>query len=325
MKKYTDELIKIFSQCKINELGKNTQYQKLCRKYGDQSSFNLARQQIEDIKARLEKEIDNKQLSTKQQVIEALRILNQFILDENKEKLDLCYSLIKKTYSQNWTSNQQEHFEKYSDALENHMYYFFSFTDRNYVDDDEENYINKQHKFLIRHILGSEYDHADKRKNLLATAINKLLMNDPNIVRKKGYFYHDKQGDSKVVETELKEACAKSFVFIQLIQNIMFHKKPNEEKSPCCLEYEYARDSKKLDTSKFLFAEGSYGNIIKVDNVPDSYREWYEDIKSRSLLEIEPIESYKRKDIQNQKEKIVNRLVKEIDTIKWKIIAKVPD
>ena len=321
MRKYTEELVEIFSRCDTDKLSENQEYCELCRKNVSQTSFNSERKKVQEIKELLERTV-GEQSSTKNQVIQALRSLNRIIESKNEEEIDICYNLIIKTYSKIWPQNQLAHFEKYSDALQNNYDYYFSFTDRNPTP-EYDNYINKQHRFLIKRLLGKkEFERANKKENLLARAIHYLLESSG---KKKGFFYPQKEGDKQKVEEKLRNACEHCFVFIQLIQNIMF---ADGNKTNYCY-FEYCHAHKCLAGRKgfiFLLAENSHDSLIKLHDVYLEYEQWYQEILQRDKIVLEPTENYnKPTHLSKLLDTIRKNLVEKIDKIKWEIIEDVPD
>ncbi len=317
MGKYTNKLVEIYAKYDIDKLSEKKEYYELCRENISQSLFNKERQRVEKIKRILEESV-GKQSSTKNQVIEALRSLNRM---NNEEEINLCYALIIKGYSKQWTQNQLVHFDKYFSAIKKNYDYFLSFTDRN-PNPEYDNLINNQHKFLIKTILGKKvFEKANKKENLLARAIHFLLESTGN---RKGFFYTQKPADNQEVKEKLINACEKCFVFIQLVQNIMFY--PGNTTNYCYFEYCHA--CKCLAGERdfiFLLAEKPQNSLIKLRDVYYEYDKWYRDILDRGKITIEPTENYDRTHITRQLNKIRKDLFNQIEEIKWKIIENVPD
>ena len=295
---------------------KNQDYIKLCHENNGRFGFDTEREKVEKIKLFLEKTV-GKQSSPRNQVIEALILLNRMKTEEEK---NICYALIIKGYSNQWKQSQLAHFNKYDDALRKNYDYFLSFTDRN-LTPGYDNYINVKYKYLIKSLLGQEFKKANQKDNLLALAIHYLLKSSGN---KKGFFYPQKQGDSQEVEEKLKSACENCFVFIQLIQNIMFTS--CNETNYCYFEYCHARQC--LAGKKgfiFLLAEKSHDSLKAIHHdVYFEYDEWYCDILRRDNIILEPTEKYNQKHISKLLDIIRKNLVDKIDKIKWSIIEDVP-
>ena len=327
MGRYTDQLIEIFAQCKIDELSNNEDYKKLLEQNENSRLLDAEIKRVKDIKQELEENVEN-QSSKKNQVIEALKCLNQWIVGKNEKEISICCKLIRKGYSMKWTESQRDHFQKYADALQNYWLYFFSFTGRN-RDPEHDNDINKQHKFLIKNILGQDYyKKADKKnQNLLAEAINHCLKTSGNNVGKGGFYYLDHPGDNRDIEEKLKEECERCFVFIQLIQNIMFLQEEPGKNNYCHLEYKCACNRKTTKDFKFLLAEESLKHLIEKHNVYPPYKTWHREIstKKKEFIHLEHTANYNRRHIEDQKNKINKKLVEELDRIKWEIIEDVPD
>jgi hypothetical protein len=321
MGKYTDQLIEIYARCDTDKVSEDPAYRQLCSENAGQALFNSEREKVEKIKQMLEKSVA-KQSSFKNQVIEALISLNRTIIKpKNEEEIDICYTLIIRGYSKDWNQNQLDHFNKYYAALQHNYDYFLSFTDRN-PDPECYNEINIRHQFLIKRILGSDnFKKANKKENLLARAIHSLLLRDGN---KRGFFYPQKEGDNQKVEEKLRRACEHCFVFIQIIQNIMF---ACDNKTNYCY-FEYCHAHKCLAGKKgpiFLLAEKSHDSLIKRRDVHPDYDEWYQETLDRDKIILETTENYNPTHISKLLDTIRKNLVEKIDKIKWEIIEDVPD
>ena len=249
---FTEQLIEIYAKCKVDVIGHNDEFIRLRDENQDHPTFRSVNRTVQDIKRRLEKLVGI-QTSKKNQVIEALMLLNR-IIGGDEEKAEICYNLILRTYARAWDHSELDHFKKYYYALNNFYDYFLSFTNRN-PSPGNDNIINRKYKHFITDVLGkTRYKEADKRKeNLLAETINYLLKNADQPL--KGFFYPQKEGDSRNVKNKLSQACRESFVFIQIVQNIMFVK--INDTNYCHFEYQ---DAKKTDppskSIRFLLARG---------------------------------------------------------------------
>jgi len=319
MKFFSDELIEIYSRSNTDEVSDNEDYRELCDENVNNSIFHAERNLVESIKKHLEESIGI-QTSTKNQVIEALKRLNKKIKSKEKERINICYELIIKTYSENWTKKELKHFNNYYEALKNYNDYFLSFTNRKPAK-NHENIINYRYKFLIKNILGNEqFNKADKNdENLLAVSINYLLENE----QLKGFFYPKKVGDNQIVEEKLKRGCKQSFVFIQIVQNIMFIH--YNDTNYCHFEYEHAKSNASIKKyMKFVLAENSHDNMIKKDDISDEYDEWYDDVAGRDKIILEHTETYNQGHILKQRSKIRENLLDEINKLKWELIENVP-
>ncbi|MDJ0899387.1 MAG: hypothetical protein QNJ55_11305 [Xenococcus sp. MO_188.B8] len=318
MEYYTNKLIEIFAECDIDNLEENQDYIKLCHENNRKVWFDALRARIEKIKKRLEITV-GKQSSLKNQVIEALTLLNRMKTEEEK---NICYELIIKEFSNQWQQSQLDHFKKYYNALQNNYDYFLSFTDRNPTRQYGSYYLNPNYEYLTRRLLGKKFIKDHEKVNLLARAIHYLLESRGNI---KGFFYPQKEEDNQEVKAKLISACEHCFVFVQIIQNIMFADS-KDSKNPNYCHFEYCHACKCLESKKrfiFLLAEKSH------DSLKDFYRnvhpdcdEWYQDILSRDKIILQHAE---KKDVMKMIKTIRKNLVEKIDKIKWEIIEDVPD
>jgi len=137
-------------------------------------------------------------------------------------------------------------------------------------------------------------------------------------------YYPDKEGDSQVVLTKLREGCAQSFVFIQVIQNIMFVSA--NDVNYCCFEYEEAK--RNLPATKcmiFILSENSHDNLIQKREVALQYDDWYDEVFRSDKLVLEFTEDFRSQNhILRQKEKINKNLLEKVNEIKWELIEDVP-
>lgn len=316
MKEFTNQLIEIYARCKWSEVGEDSEYRTLLDENEGEACFYQERTRIENYKKRLE-ELVGIQITTKDQIAEALKLLNRVIKRKNNDHINDCIELIVKTYGSNWTKNQTRHFNNCCTALQKHYDYFISFTSRN-ADEQNENKVNSSHKFFIRHILGPDKYNKDKNKrNLLAESINCLLKKE----LLNGFYYHDKEGDNTYVDEKLNEAIDKSFFFIQVVQNIMFdYVDPNY----CFLEYEQAKKTIHENCMHYILAEKSHNDLIAKHYVTLDYDTWYEEVFRRDKIILEFTEKYILTQILEIKTKLQENLVNAINQLKLKYIEDVP-
>lgn len=318
MSKFTKILIKLYSQNSIDELKEDQEYIKLVEANTGDRIFDYERMLIEDLKSELEVSV-NIQTSIKDQVIEALYYSSQIIDPKDIHRAAVYYELVTNIYDQDWTTKEMEHFKFYHNALQSYDDYFLSFTNRK-IDAKKNNAINRNYKFLIKSIItGDDYNKANQKDNLLAKAINNLLKERGL----NGFFYPEKEGDSKDVETKLMEGCKNSFVFIQIVQNIMFKKK--DAYNYCHFEYKHVTTKVKVKKDiKYVLAENSIGDLIEKKDVFFEYNLWYKDVFDKDKLTLENTPVKNQEVVQIQRDNIREKLVKEIDRLKWEIIENVP-
>jgi hypothetical protein len=336
-------------------VNKCKKYQTLCNKESDEFIFNEERQRIEDLQRSIERKVRSSSTS-REQIINLLNLLDENFSpkdnEKNKEDVDYIYKLILKRYGNNngmlvekllrliiyelilkrygnnshWRADQLAHFKKVYNAITTYTDYFLSFTNRSKD-------VNFNYKFLIKWLCHSYRDgknfekKSKKNNNLLAEAINCFLMsNKPQL---SGFYYPVYEGDNRNIKGKLR-AAGKTFVFIQIIQNNMFSKNFDCEKNYCFFEYCEAKRNISNDQSSddqrilFIFAEGSWGNIIPKADICKKYDNWYDEMVKKDKIILEYTKSYKPNQLKDLEDKIKKNLLDIVSKAKEKMINKVP-
>jgi hypothetical protein len=320
MSNYKDELVDIYAH-RLSEINDSQEYQKLCDQHGKNFSFNCFRKNIEQIKKQLEVTVEI-QTSEKREVSESLRIMNKVKKDKNKEILDHCRKLIIKAYSENWSPEQLDYFEKISNKLTTPDHdYFLSFTRRK-RSGYGYNRINKNYEYFIKDTLGEHSFIEEERikKNLLARSIHSILTE----CGYNGFFYPEHSEDNQPVGPKLERECKNSLIFIQLIQNVMFDKTDGE--NYCFTEYKYARDTFFSEEEIiFVLAEASYEKFCEIkDDVCLDYQVWYEHVLNKDIVSLGFTTTRKQKDIDLLKKKIEDKICNKIREYKDNLCENVP-
>jgi ribosomal protein L29 len=327
MSNYKDELVDIYaSYDKLSEAEKSLEYQKLCKQHDEKNSpFHKFRKDIAEIKGVIEEKIDQKQLSEKGQISVSLMLI-QTVLNNLKNKkeediLNYCRKLIINAYSKNWGPEQLRYFEDVYEKLITTEYdYFLSFTRRN-PSPDEYNIVNKNYKYFIKDTLGRHsFKEEVIKKNLLAKSINQILRDSGY----NGFFYPDDIGDNQLVDPKVERACKNSFIFIQVIQNIMFIK-PDVE-NYCFKEYNYVIGSFSEAQIIFVLAEGSYENLCKWRDACFDYLKWHKHVSGKNsvILRFTTTSKEKEEEIESIKKEIEKRICKKIEEHKDRLFENVP-
>lgn len=317
MTTYTEKLIDIYATCNTDKISKNPRFIKLRNQHKHDQDFPNINREIQDIKKLIEKRVLI-QSYHKNQIIKALKVSNRIVKTNKEESIKIVHDLIIKMFRSKWTRKQLNHFETFFTALENCYDYCLSFTKRN-PSPGQVNIINQKYKFLIKDILGhKKYKQANRIKdNLLAASINYLLENE----QLNGFYYPHKEGDSQKVKQKLKEGCENSFVFVQLIQNVMFTDLNDE--NFCFFEYNVAVKPRPFRKHfKFLLAGNSHKDLIKEEEVSLEYDDWYQNVYESDKLIIEPTDVYNAAQIKELKDKISEKLLQSVKNSKWELIDK---
>ena len=316
--KLLGELVEIYASYPSNEIENSPEYQNLCEQHPKNPMFNRFRNVIKQIKLRLEETVEI-QSSGKGQVSESLRIMNMVMKDKNKEILNHCRKLIIKTYSENWSPEQLDYFEKISDKLTTPDYdYFLSFTRRN-RSAGEYNIVNKNYEYFIKDTLGKHSFKKEEliRKNLLARSIHGILKN----CGYNGFFYPEHSEDNQPVGPKVERACKNSLIFIQLIQNVMFDKTDGENN--CFNDYNCAIETFSEEQIIFVLAEDSYEKIYEIkDDVCLDYKNWYEHVLSKDNVILDF--TTKKEDSFKIKDKFERNICNGIRNYRKQLIDNVP-
>ena len=165
---------------------------------------------------------------------------------------------------------------------------------------------------------------ANTKDNLLAKAIHAFLKREGGKFNLIGFFYPQQERDNQKVSEKLNSACEHCFVFIQLVQNIIFD---YEEKNYCYLEYSKYCETHSSNKYFIFLLDGPHDNLKESDYIHPEYDEWHKEIDHRDAISLERIEDKKSSDqqIPNLLRSLRKNLVEKINQIKWKIIEDVPD
>jgi len=313
-----DELISVYASHKVADVLSDPQYQQLCKKYAGNVQFDGERRRIEEAKGYLESRLEAS-VTFADQVRGSLKELNKL---RRAREQSFYYDLIVKTYKPNWSKVQKEYFEHAWRLISSEHDFFFSFTTR-YSPPGGDNPINGRYEYLIKKILGSpQFRKADRSKrNLLAEALYRLLAQRPY----HGFLFTLHENDNAVTETKLKEACAKSLVFIQVVQNIMFEE-PLGRTNYCFFEHTEAINSME-DENRIIFvvAENCRGDLVPDFSVPRRYDRWHSHVVIKDPPYLEEASNNSSQRICDLKEKFEKKVVRKVQEVLEGILTNVPD
>jgi hypothetical protein len=253
-----------------------------------------------------------------EQVKKALIQLNK--LRGNTEEQQLLYDLIINHYAPNWSASQRQYFCEKSKLIRCKYVFFFSFTTKHFPREGE-NPINSRYEYFIKKILGRRrFRTADHHKcNLLAEALYHLLSQSHS-----GFIFTQHENDNRELPTKLKEACAQSMVFVQIVQNIMF-KEPRENRTNYCF-FEYEEMSKTIPKDAFVFvvAENSRDNLVRNEYVPPIYDIWHKHIWNNDTLHLEEVREDSAPRIRALIDRFDKNVIQKVTSIVDTIFKNVP-
>jgi hypothetical protein len=318
MPEMRDELIRVFASVKVSEVVNDPQYLQLCKKYAGNAEFDGERRSVEEAKRYLEGRLEAS-ATLAEQVRRALMELNRL---RRKREQSFYYDLIVDAYKPHWSNNQKDYFEDSWKLISSKHDFFFSFTTR-YSPVGGENPINGRYEFFIRKFLGSpQFRSADRsKKNLLAETLYRLLARRPY----HGFMFTLHEYDNAITETKLKEACATSLIFVQVIQNIMFEE-PHEKTNYCFFEYNEALKSIKDERRiVFVVAENCRDNLVPDFSVPPSYDTWHSHVVRKDPPYLEEASNYSAQRIMDLQVKFEEKVVRRVQEVLEAVFANVPE
>ena len=315
------DLIDLFATAKVADLVQSPAYKAFCECRGHEPGFDRERDLVETGRKRLEV-LDES--DTKNQIRGSLIELNKLTSDPDRQSV--CHALICKAYSPGWSDDQRSYFEKSRTALRSSHQYFLSFTSRHHPP-DKPNPINMRYKgFILLHCPEMARSVTLQKDNLLAEAIFRLLYDRIG----GGFYYKRHEGNNRVVEDKLREACTATFVLIQLIQNAVFKAGPangqgGEQKNYCFFEYKEARQAMSPDRILFVVAESSRESLEPVHQIPGEYDRWYQELIARDAIYLEET-PYTGRAALALRDQLVRKLIPLVKRARDSVfdIAKIP-
>ena len=275
-----EQLIDLYSRVSPEAISESDEYRALCGQYAANTAFQAARKRVEEAAVFVQATMEAA-AGASQEIVSALRLLLR--TRSVSQDLELYHDLISSRYRPNWSLEQQAHFDKAYKNLALRYDFFFSFTNR-YEQRDGENPVNTMYKhFILKVLTPDEWKSADRKKeNLLARAIYTVLCRAEGHV---GYFFPDTQYDNSVTEDKLRERLQDSFVFIQLVQNVMF-RPPAAGTNYCHWEYSLTMERLAADHGRenrilFALAERDRNALLASDRVHPQYDRWHKDVLQR--------------------------------------------
>jgi hypothetical protein len=193
--------------------------------------------------------------------------------------------------------------------------FFLSFTSR-YPSPElgGPNPINVAYKHFIKHVLGEDAITSSNQRgtNLLAKAIC-LRLTTPGI---EGYYYPRQQYDNAETEKKLEEACDESFMFVQLIQSILFYP-PARGKNFCFLEWDRVMRRLSADEKEerilYVLAEMDYRELQDLTPPPpDEYNGWYQHVSKKDRPHLPKVPFWRQAILEDLEEKIADHLLTRI-------------
>ena len=223
-----DQLVEIFSSHSVSDIENSDILQnKIDSDFYKCDNFIEQYSMISEIKLRLETIKQNKKKS-KEQISECLQWIDKELFDKHTsdnvklihksiftERPDIIIQMIKKYFYQFWEKNLIEKYEQILDILLNWKDYFFSYTNGNARE------INNDYKLLLNHVGLFDEDTED---NCVTKLIVTYLKSYNNLI---GFFDRDNMKCGDDIQEKIFEYCQKSFTFIQLVQHGSFRSTGN--------------------------------------------------------------------------------------------------
>jgi hypothetical protein len=231
-------------------------------------------------------------------------------------------------YEPKWSDTQKEYFQRAWPLIRSKYDFFLSYTTRHHPP-EEDNLVNIHYGYFIR-VYGdsTRLGNPDaNQKNQLAHTINRLLSEGKRYV---GFFYETHASDNQIVESKLREACRSSFVFVQLVQNIMFHP-PDKPPNYCFFEYKEADSFIRPGLHGegrmlFIVAEDSRAALLDRVEVPEEYEGWYDHLWGKAVLYLKKFGIEEDPKIIDEFHKAFDTKVKqELGKARQRIFQGVPD
>jgi hypothetical protein len=235
-----------------------------------------------------------------------------------------------KRYGNNslWREDQLDYFKEVYKAITTYNDYFLSFTNRKSTENNP-NIVNFNYEHLIRWLFHScrckrNFERESKKNNnLLAATIDYFLRSNKPQLR--GFYYPVHESDNRKVEEKLRDAAGNTFVFIQIIQNVMFSKNFDCEKNYCFFEYcEAKRNISEDQRILFILAEGSREDIIPKTDIWEKYDNWHDEMVEKDKIILEYTKTYKPKQLEELEDEIKKKLLNRVSEAKRKMIDEVP-
>ena len=316
-----NELIRLYSQNEVAHIGQDPQYRRLCELHGNNISFQKDREKVANAKFQLEKSVGG-EWTNREQVRHALIALRK----ERGPEQAMFRALIVASYRPAWTPYQQAYFDMAAEKLGKKFDFFLSFTDR-HGHDDEVNPINQSYKQLIQEILApNRIRQSDSSKeNLLARACFYRIATPPRT----GFHFPKDQYDNTLTIDKLRQALSDSFVFLQLVQNVMFVTPTGPQENYCFLEYDenlrlLQGDPHLEDRILFAVCEESREALIDQVLVPFDYINWHNHILLKDPPYFRSVRNFGPTAVRSLLTLIDQRLGRTIDAAWTKLIDGAP-
>ena len=245
-----------------------------------------------------------------QACLELLRKEKQEKKSSHNNKFEIFLKLINnenfECLYKNWSKEQQRFFD---DAFKVILYwkdFFLSYTTRNVWE------TNNDFKEIISCVFSTSYIKQEKgNKNFLAELIVKYLTHE-NL---SGFFDKKDMTPGDEFKKKMIEECKNCFVFVQLIEDIVFSKTVNDETNWCHFEFEnfYKGENSLPDCKRYFFMVTDREIIPKKNAVLKEHEHWVKTIRDTDFIDI-PV---KFKNVLRRK---ISKLSEEIRETKRKIL-----
>jgi len=276
-----NKLLFFYAQNDLETIQNHEKYQEILKAHKLSAKLSKLDKEFEKIKKEITEIFHNNQNDSRLQVSSFLKYFYN-LKDLESESLKYRKYMIQNSYYQNWNKKIQEYYdEKLEIILEHEYHYFISFS-RSSTDEKLPNRVNKNYEVYIKGTLTDEIYKEEKiSENLLAKAIYHQL--EDRLPLHDGYIDYKHTKDK--YDHHIQRACEKTIFFVQIIQNIMFNKKNNNQKENYCFkEFEFVQKGIK-STIQYIIAEGDRGELSKDKNlIFEKFIHWHKDIQMTTCI-----------------------------------------
>jgi hypothetical protein len=272
-----EQLIDLYAKHEASAAKASAGYESLRAQYGGNTEFDWLRNQLEEMKTRVEERIDPAK-SNQEQLREAISMLREYrgASELQALKRDLFYDLLVAIYQAQWNSQRMAYLKKALSAVRLRNDYFLSFTTR-HSSHVKVNPINTRYYYFIKKIFQSSFDNANRDENLFAAAVNEIFSQKAD-----GYYFPKSEDDTSIVIDEIRRELEESMVFVQIVQLQLF--KYISGTNYCFLEWGWANERFSGEETRLIYISGEDDREWLDILAPDAtYSPWYSHVKRKKI------------------------------------------
>ncbi|SPP93043.1 protein of unknown function [Bradyrhizobium vignae] len=317
-----DQLIGLYARHCVADIDLVVEFRDLCKHLGADLHFAAERDRVERAKIIVEEALEDRPLTERAMVQEAIKLLISTRGDPQLR--DLCHRLIAEGYSGLWSPSHRMAFDAAYQKVQLKNDFFLSFTTRT-GSNVGENPINLCYKsFIVSEIGIDAFKRSDRSKtNLLALAAHRLLSQ----ARISGFYFPHSQYDGADTEQKLFDEADSSLVFVQLVQPVMFDRPPNGD-NYCFVEWSrvWSRMSESERDLNMIFVVAANDRTeLKAIYPFIEYRAWHDDVLRRDAPYLPEVQFANRHKVLYIKSTFREQLVRQIRAAWSRLIDDVPD